>query len=67
MRPQAPEKQKQKVEAELNEANLSDEASPLEAVEITISGLERNPKALYFQAEELALRAIQAEYGKPIT
>ena len=67
LRPQAPEKQKQKVEAELIEATPTDAAVQLDANPALPPGMKTSQQSIYFQAEDLALRAIQAEYGKPIS
>lgn len=67
LRPQEPDKQKQKVEAELLEASpIAPDVAPTVPA---LPGLveSRSRQATYFQAEDLALRAIQAEYGKPIS
>ena len=67
LRPQEPEKQKQKVEAELLEATPLDAALPIKVTDPLPHGMKTSQQAVYFQAEDLALRAIQAEYGKPIS
>lgn len=67
LRPQEPEKQKQKVEAELMEAlPIASDTSPSPPTPPSIVE-GRSRQATYFQAEDLALRAIQAEYGQPIS
>ncbi len=65
--PQEPEKQKEKVEAELLEALPSPPTPSPESPALTPPLERRNRQAIYFQAEDLALRAIQSEYGQPIS
>jgi len=65
LRPQEPEKQKQKAEAEVLEALPPQPESTLAAP--ALPRLVPTRQAVYFQAEDLALRAIQAEYGQPIS
>ncbi|HVY22193.1 MAG TPA: hypothetical protein VG962_02445 [Steroidobacteraceae bacterium] len=68
LRPQAPEQQKQKIEQELLEEqpNLATEL-PIERIESSMSLKRGARQARLFQTEDLALRAIQAEYGQPIS
>jgi hypothetical protein len=67
LRPQEPEKQKQKVEAELLEATPTESIPQAESLPSLPAGFKTSQQAIYFQAEDLALRAIQAEYGQPIS
>ncbi|MDD2901646.1 MAG: hypothetical protein PHU44_04365 [Syntrophales bacterium] len=62
---QDPEQQKKKIDEEISEVIESAESK--EAIESPLS-LEKldDLRTRYFQAEDLALRAIQAEYGIPI-
>lgn len=68
LRPQDPSKQKEKAAIELEEAlqgQLVTEPPPA----IPVSGSQRAAtlQAKYFQAEDLVLRAIQAEYGATVS
>ena len=67
LRPQEPEKQKQKIEAELLEAAPSEPALQIESAQSVPAGLKTSQQAVYFQVEDLALRAIQSEYGQPMS
>lgn len=61
LRPQEPKAQKEKVAAELLEV-----APPQLPTPQVIQGRKTN-QALLFQVEDLALRAIQSDYGEPIS
>jgi hypothetical protein len=64
LRPQDPNAQREKAAAEIEEAT-SDQ--PLTAAATNLLGRASNPiTERYFQAEDLALRAIQSEYGVPM-
>ena len=66
LRPQEPENQKLKIESELLEATPVEPAVQVAATTLP-AGMKGNQQAVYFQAEDLALRAVQAEYGQPIS
>lgn len=63
---QDPEQQKKKADEEISE--VIESAETAEAIESPLlSEKYDNLRTRYFQAEDLALRAIQAEYGIPIS
>lgn len=61
VKPQSPDQQRQRASAEIAEA-VQEASTSLSTPQPSI---ESN-KSSYFQAEDLALRALQAEYGVPI-
>lgn len=66
LRPADPVKQREKIDAELIEAAQSSGVSDAEVVSPR-SPPSSNLRAKYFEAEDLALRAVQAEFRAPIT
>lgn len=71
LRPQDHRQQKEKIALELAEDLTEDEAAPLEAEQH--ADIQSHPQSTitrqtkYFQAEDLVLRAIQAEYGSTVS
>lgn len=71
LKPQAPNAQKEKVAEEVQEVLEAQNVAAAEgAVAVPQSPLSERTKdiqARYFQAEDLVLRSLQAEYGAPVT
>jgi hypothetical protein len=64
LKPQDPTAQKAKAASEIQEELQA--ALPSTSVGQSVAPRANSARAKYFQAEDLALRAIQAEYGAPI-
>lgn len=65
LKPQDPTAQKAKVATEIQEE--LEATLPASSVEQSVATRAHSALAKYFQAEDLALRAIQADYGSPIS
>lgn len=67
LRPQPPEQQKEKVRAELLEATSESPMTVTTEHSTSQASANQRRRAQLLQAEDLVLRAIQSEYGQPIS